>query len=912
MAQVALLLALLVAVATAAGYDSAHTPLYADPVFDAAHDPEFVWHEGERCWWLAYLQNRYASPSTDPAGGCRYCSLTDIGLASTPDNGSTWVYRGVARGLDIPPALRHDHRNPTQQFGGATWYRPAVLRLGEVYHGFWVYSEVVRVGGYKIVHYTSTNLTDWAFVGVVAGDHGYDSVVFRVAATQHHRVLQNRSRWVIMSTNSPGNQAFESHDLVSWTPVNTSDTQLNRQIGEGPHVVEWRGAQWLNWEGCNEPMRAAGCIEGPGLLRSTDGGSHWLQLSPDIPNVGDSWIKSDSNASTGVYAHNGSRRFDIGNVHQGPISLLAGPADRAFKLWMAEFRLAEAYCNDNPAAFRCYRSVLQLAEVHHLPTGGVDGHGSLSVDRNAPFTVEFAPPLDALVDGKPGRLPPPPPVWHISPGDACVIALAELNRHVPTALYDQRQCAGCVGGCQNLTCANPQRLWRDADRACATYFSSMSSSGSGAGLVWTLQLARKDETTDVPLVYSFEVHGNGTILSLKNATSSLRVLQFYRPLLGGPEKNTQMKHDDDLTDVAVKPEADFFLSAWSYSPEPGWGAEGIGTQPMWSVDDWLRLDERTGTMRPYMNFIFASPAPGATQLVWAELSKQILARTGVNLPIMWMWDAWSSPLVNTTGTAASWAQFQLDYAAMRDRYPHLPAMPWGVTLGDEPPPSMAKRLPAATTMIRKTYRASILHLNWKWGDLTAQKNYPGAVNASVAKWCGLSELDWISSGEYYDVSIGAFQRSYQELVYPHLKATQRIVLLPFAAFCEIMAPVRLCPPNPAVSGACCPNMPINLTTADTHCLAKGENHLKWAQSDKKVVGMLVYRLKNIWQRGGWHGADPCTNPGPPMVPGGHSNGLGLVDRCGVNGSGSYATPKTVDFYHTVLSKIHMSDASSML
>jgi len=35
--------------------------------------------------------------------------------------------------------------------------------------------------------------------------------------------------------------------------------------------------------------------------------------------------------------------------------------------------------------------VLQLAELHHLPTGG-DGNGSLSVDRNAPFTVEFAPP----------------------------------------------------------------------------------------------------------------------------------------------------------------------------------------------------------------------------------------------------------------------------------------------------------------------------------------------------------------------------------------------------------------------------------------------------------------------------------------------------------------------------------------
>ena len=347
---------------------------------------------------------------------------------------------------------------------------------------------------------------------------------------------------------------------------------------------------------------------------------------------------------------------------------------------------------------------------------------------------------------------------------------------------------------------------------------------------------------------------------------------------------------------------DFFLSAWSYSPEPAWGSEGIGTQPMWSVDDWLHLDETTGAMKPWVNFVLASPAPGASQLVWADLSGRILAKTGVELPIMWMWDAWSSPHATAKSMAASWAKFQQMYRAAREQYPHLPAAPWGVTLGDEPAPSMAQRLPAVTAMVRNTYHTSILHLNWKWGDLTGQKNYPGAANASVAHWCGLSELDWISSGEYYDVSIDAFRLSYQERVYPHLKASQRIVLLPFAAYCEIMMPPRLCPPNPPPpTGVCCPNVGINLTTADRHCLSKGENHLNWARSDDRVVGMIVYRLKNIWQRGGWHGADPCTNPGPPRVPGGHSNGLGLVDRCGVNGSGDYATPKTLQFYRNLLS-----------
>jgi hypothetical protein len=50
------------------------TPYYADPLFDAAHDAEFVWNVAEQCYWLIYLQNRYASPIADVKGpcACRY------------------------------------------------------------------------------------------------------------------------------------------------------------------------------------------------------------------------------------------------------------------------------------------------------------------------------------------------------------------------------------------------------------------------------------------------------------------------------------------------------------------------------------------------------------------------------------------------------------------------------------------------------------------------------------------------------------------------------------------------------------------------------------------------------------------------------------------------------------------------
>ena len=83
-------------------------PYYADPLFDAAHDAELVWHEGEQAWWMIYLQNRYNSPLADPPGSCPYCVYTDFGLASTPDGGRTWIYRGVADGVDVPAVYRND------------------------------------------------------------------------------------------------------------------------------------------------------------------------------------------------------------------------------------------------------------------------------------------------------------------------------------------------------------------------------------------------------------------------------------------------------------------------------------------------------------------------------------------------------------------------------------------------------------------------------------------------------------------------------------------------------------------------------------------------------------------------------------------------------------------------------------
>lgn len=65
-------------------------------------------------------------------------------------------------------------------------------------------------------------------------------------------------------------------------------------------------------------------------------------------------------------------------------------------------------------------------------------------------------------------------------------------------------------------------------------------------------------------------------------------------------------------------------------------------------------------------------------------------------------------------------------------------------------------------------------------------------------------------------------------------------------------------------------------------------------TDARVVGLFVYRLKNIWQTTDMSQLDACQNP--------WGTGLGLVDRCGVGGSGGYATPKTLALYRQNISR----------
>lgn len=362
---------------------------------------------------------RYASPTSDPAGDCAYCVYTDIGLASTPDGGRTWIYRGTAAGVDVPVSLRNasdpSTRPPaaaSQMYGGATWWRPAVVRTGGVYHGFWVYNPAPgsEMTDMKIIHYTSSDLKNWKFAEVARDKPtAYDTVVFRVAdaVTAGTDAALNEPTcgpWILYSTEQtrPGHgPPRQSRNLYNWTDCTAPGHQID--VGEGPHVTgsaindatsKWNGFAWLNWEG--------GFV-----ARSSDGGQSWAQ-PPAGRTLFDPQVRTDNAAGT-----------DHGSAHQGP---LIPQGDQMYVLYFTEFANRGVTGPEAAQIFQGSRSVLHIGRVRVAPDGWLSCNRSESTSG-----VILAPPPNPGTATATAAAAPPP-VWAVAEPEAMVIALAELNR----------------------------------------------------------------------------------------------------------------------------------------------------------------------------------------------------------------------------------------------------------------------------------------------------------------------------------------------------------------------------------------------------------------------------------------------------------------------------------------------------
>lgn len=207
--------------------------LFRDPVFDGAADPVLVPNPREGQWWLLYTNRRATAPQ---GGGVAWVHGTDIGVASSGDHGSSWVYRGVLAGLD-------------HEFGRNTFWAPEVFWAGGICHMYVSYVRGVpdRWVGHerRIHHYTSPDMKTWQHHGPLslASDYVIDAGVFALPGGGYRMWYKNEA-------DGATTWASDSNDLFSW---GDHRRVLSTPGGhEGPNVFSFGGSYWLivdSWEG---------------------------------------------------------------------------------------------------------------------------------------------------------------------------------------------------------------------------------------------------------------------------------------------------------------------------------------------------------------------------------------------------------------------------------------------------------------------------------------------------------------------------------------------------------------------------------------------------------------------------------------------------------------------------------------
>ena len=207
----------------------APAPLFRDPVFDGATDPTVIYNRAEKAWWMVYTQRR----ANVPCHGVSWVHGTDLGAASSPDGGQTWLYRGT---LNVPAPEK----------GRNTFWAPEIIRSGDAYHMFVSYITGVPdswSGDRTILHYTSSDLWDWTPAGPVtlSSRRVIDACVYPEG--------DGWLMWYKDEADGSHTHAARSRDLSDWAPLGRATSD---QAQEGPNVFRLGGFFWLladTWDG---------------------------------------------------------------------------------------------------------------------------------------------------------------------------------------------------------------------------------------------------------------------------------------------------------------------------------------------------------------------------------------------------------------------------------------------------------------------------------------------------------------------------------------------------------------------------------------------------------------------------------------------------------------------------------------
>lgn len=301
---------------------TAPAPLFNDPIFEGAADPTIIWNHLENTWWIVYTQRR----ANAPACGVGWAHGSALGVASSDDNGQTWIYRGT---LDLEPAEK----------GHNTYWAPEILFAEDKYHMFVSFVRGIPETWERprhILHYTSDNLWNWKFEATleVLGNKAIDACVIPLP----------EGGWRLFYKN----EAIESHtqyadsaDLYHW--IYKGDA-TNDCAQEGPNAFELGGEYFM----------IADVWDGLAVYKSDDW-THW---------------KRKENILSG----HGSRLGDCNRAHHADVLSFGNYAYLFYFVNPTEQR--DAYEVNAPSDVR--KSVLQVAKL-------VNENGAICVIRDEPF-----------------------------------------------------------------------------------------------------------------------------------------------------------------------------------------------------------------------------------------------------------------------------------------------------------------------------------------------------------------------------------------------------------------------------------------------------------------------------------------------------------------------------------------------
>ena len=204
-------------------------PLFRDPIYDGAADPNIVWNIKKECYTMFYTNRR---ANIEEVHGVDWVHGTKIGMAESTDGGSTWNYIGEAN-------IKYGNDS-------TTFWAPEIIVVENTYHMFLtvvpgIFSDWRHPR--SIIHLTSMNLVDWEFLEEVklASNKVIDADVFKTD-----------DKWIIFYNNEAASKSIfsaESTDLTNWVDCGALITDRGC---EAPVVFAWQNRYFMivdNWCG---------------------------------------------------------------------------------------------------------------------------------------------------------------------------------------------------------------------------------------------------------------------------------------------------------------------------------------------------------------------------------------------------------------------------------------------------------------------------------------------------------------------------------------------------------------------------------------------------------------------------------------------------------------------------------------